>query len=155
MRRQTFILISLTTLLTLACSTISELTSAPTQAVVTRVIVEDKPLSTFVPAREVIQVPVNEPVEFETYHASDLPIASLVVAVNGQTDFPANLASVEIIEDGQVIGTTSATPIYPTSTWPVRVRWIGRVPGTYELSLVATNAEGEAGDPVVQQIEVQ
>ncbi len=52
----------------------------------------------------------------------------------------------QISRPGSVITTTSRT---------VSLVWVGRVPGVYELSLVARDIDGRPGNTIVQRIEVK
>jgi len=43
---------------------------------------------------------------------------------------------------------------FPSSTWTVCHVWIGRVPGSYDLSLRVTDRAGQQGELITQRIEV-
>jgi hypothetical protein len=101
-------------------------------------------------------------------------------ATAGQPNtFPENLATAQILVRGQPVQATlqrlafpapacrnllqkggpvqtNALPLQPpSSVWTVCHIWIGWTPGTYDLSLVATDEAGREGEPIVQRIEVR
>lgn len=100
-------------------------------------------------------------------------------ASGGQAAFPQNLAAVEIAAWPEPTSPSEpllfpASPCsdfllgrgtkavlgrlalkFPSTTWSVCHIWTGHVPGVYELSLIATDAEGHRGRPIVQRIEVK
>jgi hypothetical protein len=43
----------------------------------------------------------------------------------------------------------------PTKSRTVSLIWVGRVPGVYELSMVARDIDGRPGNTIVQRIEVK
>lgn len=60
-----------------------------------------------------------------------------------------------LIDKGGPVQRNSLDLEFPSSNWTVCHIWIGRVPGTYDLSLVATDRAGQEGEPIVQRIEVK
>lgn len=152
--KKTLLIIGLV-LLTLSCQSVAQLTNSRATEPTPTIILRDKPLSTFVPPRSSVEARVNEPLEIESYHVNDRPLAMLQVFVNGQKEFPSNLATVQMVVDDQLLTTNSLTPEVPTSNWTVKLLWTGHVPGTYELSLKVTDVDGRTGDPIAQRIEVR
>ncbi len=131
----------------------------------TRVVL-DKPISTFVPLREQLQVEVGEPILLESYHISSAQLDQVTLTVNdqllrseatgtGPNTFSSELASVELIVGDQPVVASTVSPALPTSAWTLPVRWVGHVPGTYEIRVQVTDLDGQQGDPVIQRIEVQ
>ncbi len=58
----------------------------------------------------------------------------------------------------QAGGPVQANPLPlapPSSVWTVCHIWIGHIPGTYDLSLVAVDDAQRAGEPIMQRIEVR
>lgn len=96
----------------------------------------------------------------------------------GPSAFPVNLALVQVLtrdqpsagnlaglaypsgacrslaRQGGAVQTNALDLRYPSTHWSVCHVWVGRIPGTYELSVVAIDQTGERGEPVVQRIEV-
>jgi len=150
------------TLLTLACGSIFSSYSTPTAAP------KFWPNSTFVPPNKSIQVPLGQEVIIESYHASTEPLTAVQILVNGQpltteassaagqsNTFPNDLANVRVLtQDGEVT-TSSVEPALPTYSKTVQLLWTGRVPGVYELSMVATDEANRTGNTIVQRIEVR
>lgn len=56
---------------------------------------------------------------------------------------------------GRTIQTNLLPLPYPNSRWTVCHIWTGHIPGTYDLSIVATDVQGRKGQPIVQHIEVK
>ena len=68
--------------------------------------------------------------------------------------FPAP-ACRNLLQKGGPVQTNALSLQPPSSVWTVCHIWIGRTPGTYDLSLVATDEAGLKGEPIVQRIEVR
>ncbi len=82
--------------------------------------------------------------------------ASLEAACASNSNYLAVLQiSPETIQlaDTPVLETLPAR--FPNSTWPVSLTWYGCFPGTYELSLAATDTANPESQPVTQRIEVK
>lgn len=60
-----------------------------------------------------------------------------------------------LLRSGGPVQTNVLTSDAPASRWTVCHLWRGRVPGTYDLSVVAIDKAGRRGQPVVQRIEVR
>lgn len=143
------------------------------------------PRSTFVAAQAVLSASVDQPVALETYHVGLTPVATVTLSINGQpaagegASFPRQLAAAQVLERGQPAQarlqalTFSAdscktllqsggpaqrytiNPEYPVSTLTLCHVWTASVPGTYELSVIATDTAGRTGAPIYQRIEVR
>lgn len=61
----------------------------------------------------------------------------------------------ELLRSGGPAQTNVFTPDISSSRWTVCHIWVGRVPGTYDLSVAAVDETGLRGDPVTQRIEVR
>jgi hypothetical protein len=160
-----FLRYSLALLFILGCRSVLGLDESENVGIPTPTPLE-KPYSTFVPLRDVVEVKVNEELLLESYHISQDQLKDLTILVNDQllrteatsgypNTFDSNLATVQVMLDDQAVVANIATPPLPTSAWTVMVRWIGHVPGTYTLSLQATDTADRVGDPVTQLIEVR
>jgi hypothetical protein len=67
--------------------------------------------------------------------------------------FPAPVCRNELHDGPMQTNALLLTP--PSSAQTVCHVWIGRIPGTYDLSLVAVDEMGRRGEPIVQRIEVR
>jgi hypothetical protein len=76
-------------------------------------------------------------------------------AVQDQSLASLSPACQELLRSGGPIQANVLTSDTPSSRWTVCHLWIGRVPGTYDLSVVAIDEAGRRGQPVVQRIEVR
>jgi len=148
-------------IITMACQTLNNLnitgTSVPTPTP------QSWPHSTFVPPRKHVQVPAEQRLQIDSYHASTTNLEAVEIFVNGQKlvpeetaatgqtgTFPRDLADVQLrTEDDE------PTANAPTAGKKITLIWVGHVPGTYELKMVATDASGRTGNPIVQLIEVK
>ena len=89
-------------------------------------------------------------------------LATAQVLVRGQPPqaslqplvFPAP-ACRNLLQKGGPVQTNALLLQPPSSVWTLCHIWIGRTPGTYDLSLVATDEAGREGEPIVQRIEVR
>jgi hypothetical protein len=70
-----------------------------------------------------------------------------------QLSFPASVCRNELHDGPVQINMLTLTP--PSSAQTVCHIWIGRIPGTYNLSLVAVDTMGRRGQPITQTIEVR
>jgi hypothetical protein len=61
----------------------------------------------------------------------------------------------ELLRSGGPVQTNILTPDTPSARWTVCHLWMGHVPGTYDLSIVAIDEAGRRGEPVTQRIEVR
>lgn len=143
------------------------------------------PRSNFVAAQGVLLTTVGQPVALETYHVGLTPVATVTVSINGQpaagevAAFPKQLAAAQVLERGQPaqarlqalafpadscrtllqsggpVSQYNINPDYPASTWTLCHVWTASVPGTYELSVTATDTAGRTGAPIYQWIEVR
>lgn len=125
------------------------------------------PQSSFVFPRKSVQVGVGEELHLESYHRSPAKLATLIISVNGQPIgtfapsgdqapvFPDDFITVRVLANGPSIRASSVEPKFPTAAWTVRLGVIGRIPGTYDLRLVAIDTLGRTGNPIVQRIEVR
>ena len=150
-----FYIITAFILLSLGCQSIAGLTGSTSDEQTPTPVLTDKPVSTFVPPYDILQVGVDTPTPIETYHISNNHLVNLEILINGQANFPPDLATVQVLIDGQAITASLIAPPEPTANWTVNLLWTGHVPGIYELSLKATDVEGREGEPIVQEIEVK
>ena len=130
----------------------------------TPVVLGDKPVSSFVPNQDVVRTKVGEARVLKSYHASKAQLDRLDILVNGQrirtettaaNAFSPALATVQVFVDNQLVTVSSLAPPLPTNSWEVSILWIGRVPGTYDLTLQVHDKDAQMSDPVTQQIEVR
>ena len=150
-------------LLTLGCQAVSEFTISSLEG--TPVTAEGWPRSTFVPLRERVKVGVGEELHLESHHLSPDKLDKLEILVNGapaETEAPTEKGAIFSHKAGAVKISVDAPPgsqsnaVQPklsTSAWTVSMIWIAEVPGTYDLSLKATDMAGQS-DLVTQRIEV-
>jgi len=124
-------------------------------------LVLDKPYSTFVPSRNTVQAEVGKPLRLESRHVGPAPLQQVTIAINDPADvdgnattFPSALAIVRVLSADPPLITDVTTPPRPTKDWTLSLEWVGFTPGTYNLTLQATDTAGK-GDPVTQQIEVR
>ena len=68
--------------------------------------------------------------------------------------FPAAACRI-LLDKGGPEQTNSLELKFPSSTWSVCHIWLGYIPGTYDLSVVATDKAGQKGEAIVQRIEVK
>lgn len=61
----------------------------------------------------------------------------------------------QLLRSGGPVQTNVLTADTSSSRWTVCHIWVGRVPGTYDLSVAAVDETGLRGDPVTQRIEVR
>jgi hypothetical protein len=125
------------------------------------------PHSTFVPFRESVQVEVGQPLSLESHHISPNGMARLKIFVNdepvkvkGSSEqdaiFSNESGDIQIKINAQHDEANIVKSEYPTnSDWTVSLIWIGSVPGTYDLSLVAIDLAGNDIPPITQRIEVK
>lgn len=124
------------------------------------------PLSTFVPHRDLVVVEAGQELILKSYHVSTVDVTRLDIWVNGQPvrteatsaaggTFPPELATVQIVSGDQGLVAASLTPTFPTSTWTVPLRWVGHVPGRYNLTVQVTDRQDRVGAAVTQAIEVR
>jgi hypothetical protein len=151
--------------LTLGCQAVSEFTSFSLEG--TPVTAKEWPHSTFVPLRESVQVDVGKELPLESHHMSPVRLDKLEIFVNDEpvrleasseegAIFSYKTNAVQIFVDAPPADqTNSVRPILSTSAWTVSMIWIANVPGTYELSLRATDKLQCQGDLVTQWIEVK
>lgn len=152
-------------LLTLGCQAVSEFTSFSLEG--TPVTAEGGwPRSTFVPLRERVKVGVGEKLHLESHHLSPDKLDKLEILVNGgpvEAETPTEKGAIFSHKAGAVQISVDAPPgsqantVQPklsTSAWTVSMTWTAEVPGTYDLSLKATDMAGHPGDLVTQRIEV-
>lgn len=122
--------------------------------------------------QETVPVPAGQPVLIETIHLSPTLLDSIAIFINGQplpseenagvTPFPGGYVDLVAHSDDRVARTGVFRPTWPIREEKLSLLWVGRVPGTYELRLVATRkpddpqqAEVIRGNTIVQRIEVQ
>jgi len=134
----------------------AETVSRPVQLVL------EKPHSTFVPLRNTVQVEVGKPLIMESRHIGPAQLQQVTIAINDPDDpdgnvttFPPELATVRVLNEDQLLSTDIATPALPTKDWTLSLQWVGFTPGTYNLTLQATDVDGKQSDPVTQRIEVR
>jgi hypothetical protein len=143
------------------------------------------PHSNFVAAQQVLQARVGQPVAIETHHAGVTPLATVAITINGQpaageaASFPRELAIAQVLERGQPAQASlqaltfpadscktllqsggpaqryTINPEYPVSALTLCHVWTAIIPGTYELSIAATDTAGHTGDSIHQWIEVR
>jgi hypothetical protein len=126
-----------------------------------------EPLSTFVPQQDLAITQATQPLTLESRHVSTDGLAKLELWVNdipvnpalpaGQgTAFTNDAGNIQILVDAPHGEANSVKPEYPTNDeWTVSLVWIGYVPGTYNLILMATDNLGRTGVPITQRIEVK
>lgn len=121
------------------------------------VAISQPPQSFFVAHQRTLWVDDEQVVPIATYHIGKERLTVLEVFINNQpvAEFPAELATVQVLLDGQPVQTNPIEPVFPTRNWEVAIVWMGHTPGTYDLSLVVTDEAGRKGEPVVQRIEVR
>ncbi len=142
--------------LSLGCQTLTDLVRPEEGPPTLTPVLRDRPVSTFVPPRRLVLTGVDETVRLETYHINNRPIDTLEITINGQTDFPADVATVQIVgSDGQPLTTASYAPDRPTANWTVELLWTGRVPGVYEVSVTVTDVDDRQSEPASQRVEVR
>jgi hypothetical protein len=153
------------TWLALGCQSIPEFTSFSLEG--TPVTAKKWPHSTFVPLRESAQVGVGEELPLESHHMSPDRLDKLEISVNDEpvrleasskegAIFSYKANTVQIFVDAPPAGqANSVQPRLSTSSWTVSMIWIANVPGTYELSLKATDKLQSQGKPITQWIEVK
>jgi hypothetical protein len=97
---------------------------------------------------------------------------------SGQATFPPELATIQIIRPDQAepvspVSLQTSLPVcqklllaenapllnspesqFPSAEWNVCYVWIGRIPGSYDLSMVATDNTGAQSELISQRIEV-
>ena len=148
----------------LGCGLIPGLTSNDPNPTPT-VIVLEGPVSIFQPQRDFVQVGIGEELLLNSYHISNHQLDHLEIFVNGQKirtevsraeggTFPPRFATVQVRDNGRYIATDSTAPLLPTDKWAVSLRWVGHVPGTYDLKLQIVDTEDQRND-VTQRIEVK
>ena len=117
-----------------------------------------EPQSMFVPPNKRVQILEGKTLHVETYHISTDQLTDIQILVNGQplvsqaADAPdtftagqkENLIDIKVQgEQGDVIETAQVKPALPTAKKAVSLQIVGNVPGTYDLSLVATDEAGQ------------
>lgn len=123
------------------------------------------PHSTFVPPTKRTQIVKGQAVELETYHLSPDKLTRIEIAVNGQplrseetaglAAFPAGRLNVQVRgDDGGLIQTAQVTPVLSATKQTVSLVVVGTTLGSYDLSVVAFDGSGQAGEAAVQRIEV-
>jgi len=153
--------------LTLACQSAADLTTAAGLESSTPMAADKWPHSTFVPEQAGGLVDVGAPLSLESYLVSPGGLSRLQILVNGQpvamqatneqgTIFFDESGHVQLLVDAQAGEANSVKPKFPTnSTWTVSLVWTASVPGTYDLTLVVTDAAGNSGEQITQRIEVK
>jgi hypothetical protein len=151
--------------LTLGCQAVPEFTSFSLEG--TPVTAKKWPHSTFVPLRENVQVGVGEELRLESHHMSPDRLDKLEIFVDDEpviveasseegAIFSYKSNTIQIFVDAPPIGqTNSVQPKLSTSAWTVSMIWIADLPGTYDLSLRATDKLQRQGDLITQRIEVK
>ncbi len=76
-------------------------------------------------------------------------------STQGQSLASLSPACQELLRSGGPVQTNVLTSDTPSSRWTVCHLWMGHVPGTYDLSVVAIDEAGRRGKLVVQRIEVR
>jgi len=66
-------------LLSVGCQSVAGLTGSTTKEQTPTPVLSDKPVSTFVPPQDILQVAVDTPTQIETYHISDSHLANLEI----------------------------------------------------------------------------
>jgi hypothetical protein len=125
------------------------------------------PLSIFVPEQGRALTEATKPLALESRHVSTEGLAKLEIWINNTpvnpalpaeqgTMFTNDAGNILILVDAPHNEANSVKPEYPTNEeWVVRLVWTGDVPGTYDLTLVATDGLGREGNPISQPIEVK
>lgn len=149
----------------LACNSLPGLGQQTPETVPTPVAL-DKPISSIEPllparanrAGDRVSLAVGEELILRTHHLSRNELDTLQIWVNDQplNQFPPELGQLDVISGDQILPADPLiAPALPTSEITVRLRWIGRLPGTYEIKLQVTDKAGMTGEPVSQRIEVR
>ena len=151
--------------LALGCQAVTEFTGFSLEG--TPVTAEQWPHSTFVPARKSVQVGVGEELHLESHHMSPDRLDRLEILVNDEpviveasseegAIFSYKANTVQIFVDAPLAGqANSVQPKLSTSAWTVSMIWIADLPGTYDLSLRATDKLQRRRDFITQRIEVK
>jgi hypothetical protein len=175
-------LAGLLALLSAGCGSVLEDFSLPTLVQTEATPVAPRMQSAFVPSQKIMRVKEYQPVIIQSVHHSNANLKRIEIRINGQPPgaivsddrnnaFPADLAQVLLclketphgkirtarmqecrMEQLRAAGTI--TPEFPTTTQNVALTWLAKTPGTYQLSLVATD-ENEQESTIVQRIEVR
>ena len=104
-----------------------------------------------------ITVAVGAELFLRSHNLSEVPLETLDLWVNNRPvdEFPAKLGQLEVISGDQFLVANKIKPAPISSEFTVLLRWIGRVPGTYNIEIQATDKAGHIGEPVRQRIEVR
>jgi hypothetical protein len=126
------------------------------------------PHSTFVPPRKSVQVAVGQALQIDSYHLSPERLDKVEIFVNGQpiksedtaaadqaAIFPGQLVNVQVLSEQGLVQASRVQPEFPSAAETVSLIWVSYIPGTYDLSLIATDTTGHKGQPIVQRIEVR
>lgn len=157
-------LVASLTLLTLACGGLGQFGIGATREPSPTPVIW--PLSSFIPPQKSVQAAVGQTLTIESYHTSPAELTEINIWINDQplsasednpqqATFPENLATVRVQAQEGLVQASRVVPQMPASGRTVSIIWQGHVPGVYELKMVAKDAAGRTGQPIVQRIEVK
>ena len=138
-------------------------TVAPTDAT-------DLPPGLLLP-QKTVPVPAGKAVLIESIHLSPTLLDNIAISINGQpltkeenspvTPFPGGYINLLVQSENKFLRTGLFRPPWPIREEKLSLLWVGLVPGTYELKLVASRKPEDpqqsniTGNSIVQRIEVQ
>lgn len=117
--------------------------------------------------QETVPVPRGQAVQIDTIHLTPALLRTISIFINGQPvsgeetaegePFPEGYVNLLVRSEDRLVKTGVFRPQWPTREQELSLVWVGLVPGTYELSLSATDITDPAqpGNVIVQRIEVQ
>jgi hypothetical protein len=117
--------------------------------------------------QETVPVLQGQAVQIDTIHLTPALLRTVSIFINGQPvrgeetapgdPFPDGYVNLLVRSEDRLVKTGVFRPKWPTREEKLSLVWVGLVPGTYELSLVATDIADpeQPGNKIVQRIEVQ
>ena len=122
--------------------------------------------------QETVPVPAGKVVLIESIHLCPTLLDNIAISINGQpltkeensnvTPFPGGYINLLVQSEDKLLRTGLFRPPWPIRDEKLSLLWVGLVPGTYELELVAKRKPEDpqqsdliTGNSIVQRIEVQ
>jgi hypothetical protein len=121
--------------------------------------------------QETVPVPAGKVVLIESIHLSPTLLDNISISINGQpltkeenstvTAFPGGYINLLVQSEHKLLRTGLFRPPWPIREEKLSLLWVGLIPGTYELKLVASRKPEDPqqtniiGNSIVQRIEVQ